>query len=97
MKPWSRFRDIKAALDQEDIEGLFALDCPRDEYDGEASLIESGLAKATNFGRNTISVEEVEGIVHAVWDSQFGPFDSFELEKRRSAFASIAHKITASL
>jgi hypothetical protein len=97
MTPWSRFREIKSALDREDIEGLLALECPSDEYDGEASLIESGVAKATNFGKSAISVEQVEGIVRAVWDSQFGPFDPPDLEKRRSGFASVAHRIAASL
>src|SRR5580765_8025068 len=80
MTPWSRFREIKSALDPEDIEGLLALECPSGEYDGEASLIESGVAKDTNFGKSAISVEQVEGIVRAVWDSQFGPFDPPDLK-----------------
>jgi len=97
MTPWSRFREIKSALDQEDIEGLLALECPSDEYDGEASLIESGLAKATNFGKKTITIGEIEEIVRVVWNSNFGPFDTSELEKRRDAFASLANKIAACL
>jgi len=97
MTPWSRFREIKAALDRENIEGLLALDCPRDEYDGEASLIESGVAKVTSFGKNSVSPEEVEAIVREIWNSQFGPFNSGELEKRRSAFASVARMIVEAL
>lgn len=97
MTPWSRFREIKSALDQEDIEGLLALQCPSDEYDGEASLIESGVARATNFGKDKISADEVEAIVSEVWNRQFGPFDPDHLKQRRSAFASVAQKIVESL
>jgi hypothetical protein len=97
MTPWSRFREIKAALDREDIEGLLALDCPRDEYDGEASLIESGVAKVTSFGKNSVDAEEIEARVREVWNSQFGPFNPDELERRRSAFASVARMIVGAL
>ncbi len=97
MTPWSKFREIKSALDQEDIEGLLALKCPPDEYDGEASLIESGVARATNFGRNKINAETVQGIVSEVWNSQFGPFNPDDLEKRRTAFLAVAQKIAKSL
>ena len=84
MTQWSKFRDIKSVLDHEDIEGLFALQCPPDEYDGEASLIESAVAKATNFGKQKIGVEAVEAIINDVWNSQFGPFDPEDLNRRRS-------------
>jgi len=97
MTPWSRFREIKSALDKEDIEGLLALECPPDEYDGEASLIESGIARATDFGKNKINAETVQAIVAEVWNSQFGPFDPDELEKRRSAFLAVAQEIAKSL
>ncbi len=97
MTPWSKFREIKSVLDREDIEGLLALQSPRDEYDGEASLIESAVAKATNFGKQKIGVETVEAIVTDVWNSQFGPLDPEDLNRRRSAFASAAQKIVASL
>ncbi len=52
MQPWSIFREIKAALDHEDIEGLLASGCPTDEYDSEASLIQSEIAKMQTLGRN---------------------------------------------
>jgi len=90
-------REIKSVLDQADIEGLLALECPCDEYDGEASLIEDRIAKTTNFGKNSISVENVESIVAGVWNSQFGPFDAQNLERRRTIFRSVAEKILASL
>jgi len=97
MTPWSRFREIKAALDREDIEGLLQLGCPRDEYDGEASLIESGVAKATKFGKKKIGADAVEAIISEVWNSQFGPFDGEGIEKRRNGFTSVAQQIAASL
>ena len=94
MTPWSRFRYIKAALDSEDIEGLLALGCPSDEYDGEASLIESGMAKATNFGARSMGAEELQEIVAYVWNDRFGPFGPDEIERRTAAFANVAKKLT---
>lgn len=96
MTPWSMFHEIKAALDSEDIEGLLALDCPRDEYDGEASLIESGIAKVTDFGKTKAGAKQIEELIARVWNDQFGPFDDEELMRRQPAFASVAKKLTAS-
>lgn len=87
------FRHIKNALDEEDIEGLLALDCPRDEYDGEASLIEDGIAKASNFGERPLAVDQIAAIVEEVWNLNFGPFGDEEVEKRRPAFESVAKKL----
>ena len=89
----SIFRHIKTVLDSEDIEGLLGIGSPLDEYDGEASLIEDRIAKLTNFGKKPVSVQQVEEIVAEVWNHQFGPFDTEELEKRRQAFSSVANKI----
>lgn len=97
MMLWSIFREVKAALDQEDIEGLLATGCPGDEYDGEASLIESGIAKITNFGENSVSVEQVERIVIDIWIKQFGPFKVEDLQMRSPAFSAVARKIVAAL
>lgn len=97
MTAWSKFQQIKYALDQADIEGLLAVECPSDEYDGEASLIESGIAKATNFGKNKVGAHAVEAVVSEVWNSQFGPFGPEDLKKRRPAFASVAQKIVEAL
>jgi hypothetical protein len=94
MSPWSKFREIKAALDSEDIEGLLAR-CPSDEYDGEASLIESGTARATNFGETPISTEVLQEIVAYVWNDRFGPFGPVEVQRRTLAFAAVAKKLTA--
>jgi hypothetical protein len=60
MQLWSIFREIKAALDHEDIEGLLASGCPADEYDSEASLIESEIAKITDFGKKPLGIEQCE-------------------------------------
>jgi hypothetical protein len=97
MTAWSKFGQIKDVLDKEDIEGLLVLGCPSDEYDGEASLIESGVARVTNFGKSKTSVDVVEAIICEVWNNQFGPFDPLDLEKRRPAFTSVAQKIAAAL
>ncbi len=93
MKPWSTFSQIKAALDGEDIEGLVTSGCPPDEYNGEASLIESQIAKLTRFGEKPLSETQVERIVEEVWNEMFGPFSDEDLQKRRPAFTAVARKI----
>ncbi len=95
MNPWSKFCDIKAALDSEDIEGLLATGCPSDEYDGEASLIESEIAKVTSFGEKPLGFEQCERIVIDVWIRKFGPFKKEDLQMRGPAFSSVARKIAA--
>lgn len=95
MKPWSKFKDIKAALDSEDIEGLLALDCPPDEYDGEASLIESQIARLSDFGKRKIDLKQCERIVIDVWIDQFSPFKEQDLNMRSEAFSRVAQKIAA--
>jgi hypothetical protein len=94
MGPCSKFREIKAALDSEDIEGLLALGCPSDEYDGEASLIESRMARASNFGERPVGAKELQEIVAYVWNDRFGPFDPDDIQRRTPAFAAIAKKLT---
>jgi hypothetical protein len=95
MQLWSLFHEIKAALDHEDIEGLLASGCPSDEYDSEASLIESEIAKVTDFGKKPLSIEQCEKIVIDVWIGQFGPFKAEDIEMRGPAFSSVAQKIAA--
>jgi hypothetical protein len=94
MTPWSICRQVKAALDSEDIEGLLAVGCPADEYDGEASSIESEIAKVTDFGEKPVSVEQAETVVTDVWKRRFGPFTAEDLERRRSQFTAVARRIT---
>jgi len=95
MLPWSIFREIKAALDHEDIEGLLASGCPGDEYNSEASLIESAIAEITDFWKKPITIEQCERIVIDVWIKQFGPFKTEDLEMRGPSFSSVARKIAA--
>jgi hypothetical protein len=93
VSPWSIFRQVKAALDHEDIEGLLASGCPADEYDREASLIESEIAKITDFGKKVIGVAECERIVIDIWITQFGPFRAEDLKMRTASFSAVAEKI----
>ena len=48
---------IKRALDEEDVEGLLALDSPRDEYEEEAKLIAARVRTVTEFGDKTRSAK----------------------------------------
>ena len=84
------FRPIKAALDSEDPEGLLAVGAPGDEYESEASLIEGRIAKVA---ADKVNVDQIADIVAEVWNSQFGPFDAENLNKRRQVFSSVARKI----
>jgi hypothetical protein len=81
VKPWSLFRKNQGSLGQEDVEGLLALDCPANEYDGEASMIQDRIAKATHFGKSVLEFGPIEEIVAEVWNGQFGPFEAAELER----------------
>ena len=92
---WPIFREVKTALDHEDIEGLLASGCPADEYNSEASLIESEIAKVTDFGKKKLSISDCERIVIGVWIKQFGPFKAQDLEMRAAAFSAVAEKIAA--
>jgi hypothetical protein len=86
------FLHIKAAIDSEDPEGLIAMGAPTDEYESEASVIEAQIAKVA---ADKVNVEQITDIVAEVWNSQFGPFDAGDLNKRRHAFSTVARKIVA--
>jgi hypothetical protein len=88
-----RFAQIKAALDSEDIEGLLAIGCPPDEYDSEATLIDSRIAALRRLGGEPLGESETERIVAEVWNEMFGPFSDEDLQKRQPAFRSVARKI----
>jgi hypothetical protein len=90
------FSQIKAALDNEDIEGLAAIGCPPDEYNGEAALIESRIAKLTRFGEKSLDEIQAERIVAEVWNERFGPFSDEDIQKRHPAFIAVARKIIGS-
>lgn len=93
MTAWSRFREVKAALDAEDIEGLLSIGSQSDEYDGEAPPMESRIGSITNFGKKPLSAELCEKTVEEVWSSRFGVFDNEELQARAQAFGSVARKL----
>jgi hypothetical protein len=90
---WTMFHDIKAALDAEDIEGLLAIGAPGDEYNGEASMIDGAIAKATAFGERNIATADVEKIICQVWDQMFGPLSEQQLQQRADAFRRVAEKL----
>jgi hypothetical protein len=69
---------------------------PTDEYESEASLIEGRIAKLADLGKSS-DAGQVETIIAEVWNSQFGPFRSDELNKRLPAFSSVARKLTSEL
>jgi len=62
-------------------------------YDGESSLLESEMAKVTNFGEKSVRAEQVQEMLSRIWNDQFGPFDDDELIKRSSAFAAVSRKL----
>ena len=97
MNPQPMFSQIKAALDHADIEGLLAIGCPADEYNSEASLIEDRIAKLAQSGPEPPAEAQAERTVAEVWNEQFGPFSDEDLQKRSSAFTSVARKIIGSL
>jgi hypothetical protein len=88
-----RFAQSKAALDCEDIEGLLAMGCPADEYDSEAAMIDNRIAELEWNKEAGPARPQVEQIVAEVWNEMFGPFSDEDLQKRQSAFASVALKI----
>jgi len=87
---------VKCALDDEDIESLLAIGAPRDEYDPEASKIESRISVLLG-NQSEVSAAHVAEIVADVWNSMFGPFDTEQIAKRQSAFDSVAKRILKSL
>ena len=86
------FRQIKAALNAEDPEGLLAMGAPADEYESEASLIEARIAPAS---ADKLDVGQIADIVAEVWNDRFGPFDADGLNKRHNAFSSVARRLLA--
>ncbi len=92
-KSESLFQKIKHALDDQDIEGLLALGCPGDEYNGEATLIEDGFCRLTDFGKRPADVAEAARMVEQIWNLKFGPFEATEAEQRRPHYEAVARKI----
>jgi hypothetical protein len=92
-KSESLLQKIKYALNEEDVEGLLALGAPRDEYDGEARLIEEKLNQLTNFGKLALETSVAARIVEEVCNARFGPFEGAELELRRPYYEAAARRI----
>jgi hypothetical protein len=91
----SLFQKIKRALDEEDVEGLLALGCPKDEYDSEAKLIEQKVRDLTDFGKDNLELADAARIVREVCNAQFGPFEGAEAEQRRPHYDAVARKIVS--
>jgi hypothetical protein len=94
---WSIFKHVKKALDEEDIEGLLAIGSPGDEYNGEASEIESLVAKKSAFGKRKVSARELEQTIRMIWEQQFGPLSEVQIKQRKQAFRRVAEKIQGHL
>ncbi len=79
-------------LNEEDFEGLLALNFPEDEYMAEAREIATLLnsAKYDNPDEQVIAK-----VVMDVWSHMFGPFMHEEKERRAEALASITRKVAA--
>jgi hypothetical protein len=86
---------VKTALDAEDPEGLLALDCPADEYNQEASIIAGRIETLRTKQAAPLSVEQIASAVAEVWNKQFGPLTSEDLERRRPSFLAVANRISA--
>ncbi len=91
----AQLRVVKSAVDFVDPEGLLAAGCPTDEYDTEASLIESRIAALSDQWRKHLGIEEIAATVAEVWGKQFGPFAADELQQRQRSFIAVAERISS--
>ena len=89
----SLLRKVKQALDEEDVEGLLALGCPRDEYDEEARLITAQIRSVTEFGDKALELSEAVRVVEDVCNKAFGPFEGIDLERHRPVWRAVAKRI----
>ena len=81
---------VQETLNSEDIEGLFELGAPGDEYSHEAEGITSALA---DISENELTEDKLASVVREVWVRSFGPFSDVDIEKRFHAFRQVAHRI----
>jgi hypothetical protein len=91
----SLFQEIKRALDEEDVEGLLALGCPKDEYDSEARSIEEKISRLTDGGRSALDVVDAARIVEEVCTRSFGPFEGGGADRRRPCYLAVARKLAS--
>jgi hypothetical protein len=90
---WSSMKEdldqtIRRILEEEDIEGLIEMGAPRDEYDTEASRIEGRIRRLPNPDEGAVT-----GVVEAVWNEMFGPFDSSEMRQREDSIRRLTRRI----
>jgi hypothetical protein len=81
---------VQETLNSEDIEGLFELGAPGDEYSHEAEGITAAL---TDISENELTEDKLASVVRGVWIRSFGPFSEMDIEKRSHAFRQVAHRI----
>jgi hypothetical protein len=93
-KPQSLLAKVKHALDEEDVEGLLAMGCPRDEYDEEARLIAESV-RTNELQEGALDLSDVLRIVEDVCNTRFGPFEGIDLERRRATWLAVAKKIVS--
>ena len=85
---------VRRVLDTEDIEGLFPLGAPMDEYQREAGLVAEAVQGLISHRRGApISVDEVAEILQDVWCRSFGPFLAEDLAKRSAGLRRAATEI----
>lgn len=82
---------IAAALRSEDIEGLFALGVPQDEYDAEARAIFYAIQALPDGHRNEA---EIVAILALTWADAFD-LTAADIQQRLSALQRVARKIVA--
>lgn len=82
---------VKRAIDGADPEGLLAMDCPPDEYDGEVAMVSAALS-----GVPKPTVGEVADVLFAVWADRFGPIEHEDSLRERLRPAAEAISVARS-
>jgi hypothetical protein len=77
-------------LNAADVEGLFRLGAPSDEYTSEAQMISEAIAQ---LGESELTQEGLEAVVRNVWVRMFGPFSEEQVNKRGNALSHVAREI----
>ena len=77
---------VKAALREEDVEGLIKLGAPADEYDSESKEIASAVGA---LNKNQFTEDNIVAVLALVWTKSFHCLAE-DIEKRMTAFHRIA-------
>ena len=83
---------VERILKGADIEGLFELGAPQDEYSQEAKLIVEALRTLEQPEAEEYAVLE---IIRQIWVKMFGPFSNEQLSKRECKFRCVASQIVS--